>query len=223
MSVENPLSLAKAQTLFAAIAGVVGDFSARIFKADQPGFFRRDHIGFQIFKTTGSININDTSPFISASGVDNFITLFDGLFLPAQNPVFEADIKPNTVTDVSFEVGFGDENYNDIIAFYFDTFSYATPNWHVIWNAWGNDVELTAANSADGNAHPPNTSAFQKLRIEVDSGTSIKFYIDDVLVYTATTNINVLPLPAQINIYVFAVGVKRLFFRHVLARQNAFS
>lgn len=223
MGVANPLSLARARALFASITGVIGDFSARIIKADQPGFFRRDHIGFNVFESGGVISVEeDDGPSISKNGINKFITLYDGLFLPAQNPIFEADIKVEGVSDVSYEVGFGDKDYNDIIAFYYDTNAYGISNWHVIWNAWVDDIELTAANSADGNDHPPNTLDFEKLRIEVVSATSIKFYIDDVLVYTATNNINTSPLPAQINIFGYNIQRLSLFFRHVLARQNAF-
>ena len=223
MSVRNPLSLARAQALFAAIAGVVGDFSARIFKADQPGFFRRDHIGFENFNNGGIVSVDSNGPKLQANGVNKYITLYDGLFHPSQNPIFEAVVKASTVTDVSYEVGFGDKDYNDIAAFYFDTGSYAGPNWHVIWDAWGVDNELTAGNSLDGQAHPPNTSAFEKLRVEIVSGTSIMFYIDDVLVFSSTRDIPSSPLPAQVNIFTYALGFKTLSFREVLARQNAFS
>jgi len=65
-------------------------------------------------------------------------------------------------------------------------------NWHV-WASLGTtqtSVELTAANSLDGQAKPGASAGYQRLRIEVlpKSGMlqDVLYYIDDVLVYKIT-------------------------------------
>lgn len=224
MGVENPLSLAKAQALFAAIAGVVGDFSARIFKNNNPGFYTRDLQDMDLDPaSTGDLRMGNVSdfPHMFAENTNKFVTLTRGLFLPLQNPVFECTYIVDRTGTSSYLFGFGDKDFNDVIAFYWDT-GVGHSNWHVTWNAFADDVELSAANSTDGNNHVPNTAALEKLRIEVTSATSIKFYIDDVLVYTATTNINTDSIPVFLGNLNYSIGRLRTTVTETEGSQDPF-
>lgn len=167
--------------------------------------------GFAVDGTVAALDVRGGGVSCATAGVDNDPAGLrcDGeIYLPAEDKPCtlrqRVQFSEANTDDANVFVGMSDQALTAILqnngagpAVSYDGFGFfkvdgGSANWSIEASNAGTQttVELTAANSLDGEAHVAASSAYQELRIDVIPKTSasadVIFYIDGVAVYKLT-------------------------------------